>query len=248
VTADTPSQSPIRLKFDLLKATLGERGRRLWVGAEAEALGYGGVAAVAAATGMAISTVRKGRDELRAGAKPSDVVHERRPGGGRTSLELKTPGLVVDLDKLIDPVTRGDPESPLRWTCKSTRVLARALVAAGHSISANKVGQLLRAQGYSLQGTSRVKEGVNHPDRNEQFEFINARAKAFMARNIPVISVDAKKKELIGEHANSGREWQPKGKAVEVLTHDFPDSQRSQGSAVRHPRRRRERWVRQRGD
>ncbi len=216
-------RSVIRRKFGLLTRTMTERGRRLWVGAEADAIGYGGVAAVAAATGMAISTVRKGRDEVRAGALPSDVVHDRRPGGGRRRLEVKDPGILPTLISLVDPTTRGDPESPLRWTCKSVRTLARELKEAKHPVSPQKVGLLLNGAGYSLQGTSRVKEGTDHPDRNAQFEFINERAKDFIARGVPVISVDTKKKENVGNYSNAGREWQPKGQAVEVLTYDFPD-------------------------
>ena len=210
-------------KFVLLKGSMNERTRRLWAGAEAEALGFGGVAAVAAATGMAISTVRKGRDELRAGPSSDGLVRVRRAGAGRPSLEEKDPGIKAALESLVDPTTRGDPESPLRWTCKSTRVLARELTKTGHPVSPQKVGALLRTSGFSLQGTSRVKEGKSHPDRNAQFEHINKLAKSFSARGVPVVSVDSKKKELVGEHGNAGREWQPKGKAVEVLTYDFPD-------------------------
>lgn len=195
--------------------------RRLWVGTEAEAFGHGGVATVAAATGMAISTVRKGRDEVRAGPVKQQAVRDRRPGAGRKRLEEKDPAIIAALEALVDPATRGDPESPLRWTLKSTRTLARELTRQGHRVGASKVAQLLRALGYSLQGTSKMKEGQSHPDRNAQFEHINARSKEFISRNVPVISVDTKKKESVGEYANPGREWQPKGKAVEVLTYDF---------------------------
>jgi hypothetical protein len=213
----------IKRKFELLAPTMSERGRRLWAGAEADAIGYGGVAALSAATEMALSTVRKGRDEVRAGASPADVVRDRRAGGGRHRVEKKDPTIKQALEQLVDPTTRGDPESQLRWTCKSTRTLSRQLTADGHPVSPQKVGRLLHEFGYSLQGNSRVKEGIDHPDRNAQFEWINARAKDCLAKGIPVISVDAKKKELVGEYANRGREWQPKGKAVEVRTYDFPD-------------------------
>jgi hypothetical protein len=213
----------VRRKFQLLTSSMTERSRRLWVGAEALAIGYGGVAAVAAATGMAISTVRKGRDEVRSGSPGGDLVRQRRRGGGRPRLEKKTPGLMEMLEFFVSPSTRGDPESPLRWTCKSTRVLAAQLKAAGHPVSPQKVGQLLRQLGYSLQSPVRILEGKDHPDRNAQFEWINSRVKHFIEQGVPVISVDAKKKELVGNHFNHGREWQPKGQAVEVLTYDFPD-------------------------
>jgi hypothetical protein len=202
-------------KYAAVLPALGERGRRLWAGAEADAIGRGGVAWLAEATGLAISTVRKGRDEVRGHAKPN-LVRERAPGGGRIRLEKRDPHLAARLDSLVSPSTRGDPENPLRWTCKSLRVLAQEL-----GISPNKVGQLLRHAGYSLQANTKTREGSSHPDRNVQFEFINAKSKDFIARGLPVISVDAKKKELVGEHANAGREWQPQGRAVEVLSHDF---------------------------
>jgi hypothetical protein len=217
------TRAAIEKKFSLLRLTMTERSRRLWAGAEADALGYGGVAAVAAATKLAISTVRKGRDEVRSGALPSDVVHDRRPGGGRPRLEMKDPAIRQRLDSLVDPLTRGDPESPLRWSCKSTRGLSRELTGAGHRISPQKVGALLRESGYSLQVNSKMKEGKSHPDRNAQFEHINERVKTFLGSGLPVVSVDSKKKELVGDFSNSGREWQPKGTAVEVLTYDFPN-------------------------
>ena len=216
-------QQRIRRKFEQLVPALAERTRRLWAGAEADALGHGGVAAVAAATGMAISTVRKGRDEVRAGVTTSAVVRDRRAGAGRKRLEVKDPSLVPALEALVAPATRGDPESPLRWTSKSTKTLAAELTRKGHPLSGTKVAELLADSGYSLQGTSRVKEGESHPDRNGQFEFINSRTTEFLGRRVPVISVDTKKKELVGDYANRGREWQPKGKPVEVLTYDFAD-------------------------
>ncbi len=201
---------------------MDERARRLWAGTEAGELGYGGVAAVARATGMAISTVRKGRDEARAGAKPEDVVKVRRTTGKRP-YETAHPEVWPALERLVDPLTRGDPESPLRWTCKSTHVLAEELSAQhGISISDKTVAKLLRDHGYSLQAPNKAVEGTQHPDRNAQFEHINAKAKACVARGVPVISVDTKKKELVGNFKNAGREWQPTGEPELVDVHDFP--------------------------
>jgi hypothetical protein len=207
----------------MLKATLDERARRLWAGSEAHAIGWGGVALVARATGMAISTVRKGRDEARAGAKPSDVVNVRRKGAGQLPYEQQYPETWAKLERLVDPVTRGDPESPLRWTCKSTLVLATELFAQ-HAIrvSDKTVGKLLKDHGYSLQAPNKSVEGAQHPDRNAQFEHINARAQDCVDRGVPVISVDTKKKELIGNFKNRGQEWQPQGEPDLVDVHDFP--------------------------
>ena len=212
----------IREKWRLLKPTMDERARRLWAGTEAGAIGYGGVALVARATGMAISTVRKGRDEARAGATPSDVVKVRRSTGKRP-FEAKHPEVWPALEKLVDPVTRGDPESPLRWTCKSTHVLAAELFAQyGIRISDKTVAKLLREHGYSLQAPNKSVEGTQHPDRNAQFEHINATAEDCIERGVPVISVDTKKKELVGNFKNGGREWQPKDEPELVDVHDFP--------------------------
>jgi len=203
---------------------MNERARRLWAGAEAATLGYGGVAAVARATGMAISTVRKGRDEARAGARPQDVVNVRRSTGRRPFEELR-PEVWPALEKLVDPITRGDPESPLRWTCKSTVALAGELfVQHGIEVSEKTVARLLRKHGYSLQATSKAVEGTQHPDRNAQFEHINEKAQRCIDRGVPVISVDTKKKELIGNFKNAGREWQPRGEPDLVDVHDFPTS------------------------
>ncbi len=201
---------------------MNERARRLWAGAEAAAIGYGGVVAVARATGMAISTVRKGRDEARAGARPDDVIKVRRSTGKRP-YEVEHPEVWPALEKLVDPLTRGDPESPLRWTCKSTHVLAAELFAQqGIRISDKTVAKLLREHGYSLQAPNKSVEGAQHPDRNAQFEHINAKAKNCIERGIPVISVDTKKKELVGNFKNGGREWQPQGEPELVDVHDFP--------------------------
>jgi hypothetical protein len=209
-------------KWRLLKPTLDERMRRLWAGTEADAMGHGGVAAVARATGMAMSTVRKGRDEVRAGARPQDVVNVRRSPGKRP-FEVAHPEVWPALEKLVDPVTRGDPESPLRWTCKSTHVLSSEMFFEhGIRISDKTVAKLLRAHDYSLQAPSKSVEGAQHPDRNAQFEHINNTAMDCVARGVPTISVDTKKKELVGNFKNGGREWQPKGQPDKVDVHDFP--------------------------
>jgi hypothetical protein len=216
------AEQSVRQKWRLLKATMDERSRRLWAGAEADVIGYGGVAAVARATGLAISTVRKGRDEARAGATPADVVNIRRSGGTR-SYEAAHPQVWEMLEKLVDPLTRGDPESPLRWTCKSTSTLSGELFSQhGIRISDKTVGKLLREHGYSLQAPNKSVEGAQHPDRNAQFEHINEKSRDCIKRGIPVISVDTKKKELIGNFKNGGREWQPQGEPELVDVHDFP--------------------------
>jgi hypothetical protein len=212
----------IRKKFEALSGVMDERVRRLWAGVEAEC-SEGGIAAVERATGLSRTTIRAGRDELRAGVSSGDVVKVRRPGGGRTPLEEQNPELVAALEALVDPVTRGDPESPLRWTSKSTRKLAEELFAQGYQLSPQKVGQLLNASGYSLQSNQKTLEGSAHPDRNAQFEFINDRVDSHQARGEPVISVDTKKKELVGDFKNGGREWQPGGAPVPVRVHDFID-------------------------
>jgi hypothetical protein len=216
------AERTVREKWRQLKATMNERARRLWAGAEADAIGYGGVIAVSRATKMAISTVRKGRDEVRAGAKPEDVVNVRRSAGPRP-YDVAHPEVWPALERLIDPVTRGDPESPLRWTCKSTHALAAEMLAAhGISLCDKTVAKLLREHGYSLQAPNKSVEGAQHPDRNAQFEHINAKAQDCIQRGVPVISVDTKKKELIGNFKNGGHEWQPKGKPDLVDVHDFP--------------------------
>ena len=216
------AEKVVRQKWRLLKATMDERARRLWAGTEAGAIGWGGVAAVARATGMAISTVRKGRDEARAGATPEDVVNVRRSAGKRP-YEVAHPEVWPALEKLVDPLTRGDPESPLRWTCKSTHVLSAEMFARhGIRLSYKTVAKLLRGHDYSLQAPNKSVEGSQHPDRNAQFEHINAKAQDCIEQGIPVISVDTKKKELVGNFKNGGREWQPKGKPDRVDVHDFP--------------------------
>ena len=187
-------EQTIRAKFVALHPVMDERVTRLWAGAEADALGDGGIAIVERATGLSRTTIRAGRDELRGGVTPADVVAVRRPGGGRPRIEDAAPDIVEALEALVDPVTRGDPESPLRWTSKSTRRLAEELGTQGYPVSPQKVGQLLHASGYSLQATQKTREGTAHPDRNDQFEYLNDQVDAFHARGAPVISVDTRRR------------------------------------------------------
>lgn len=214
----------IRHKFAALRPFMDERMRRLWAAAEAIALGWGGVTAVAAATGISRTTIARGVHEQQSsgrGEEPSPRL--RRPGGGRKAIIAHDAALLHDLEALVDPVTRGDPQSPLRWTCKSTRRLAAELQAMGHTVGPRTVARLLRALDYSLQANRKTQEGTSHPDRNAQFAYINARTQAFQGRGQPVLSVDAKKKELVGDFKNGGQEWQPVGKPEHVRVYDFPD-------------------------
>jgi hypothetical protein len=202
---------------------MGERARRLWAGTEADAIGWGGVAVVARATDLAISTVRKGRDEVRAGIRADEAIRVRRKGGGRRAFEVQHPDVWSQLETLVDPVTRGDPESPLRWTCKSTHALSHEMfVRHGVRVSERTVARLLKEHDYSLQAPNKSLEGAQHPDRNAQFEHINAKAEDCLERGVPVLSVDTKKKELVGNFKNGGREWQPEGEPELVDMHDFP--------------------------
>lgn len=215
----------LRQKYHMLKPELDERGRRLWAGSESLVLGYGGLKAVVEATGLGENTVRRGCQELQAtvGAPPAQVRRIRRQGGGRKPLTGAEQELLTVLEGLVEPTARGDPMSPLRWTCKSTRRLATELSRQGHRISHTKVAQLLDKLGYSLQGTRKVQEGASHPDRNTQFAHINEQVKAFQQAGQPVVSVDAKKKELVGDFANKGREYRPKGQPPRVRVYDFVD-------------------------
>lgn len=215
-----PDEKQITEKYMKLLPVMTERSKRLWAATEAQALGRGGISAVSRATGIDRNTIRKGIKEL---ASPESLSPERirRPGGGRKRMSVIDPTLMQDLDALIDPVTRGDPESPLRWTCKSLRKLAAELKRKGHQVSHMLVGDLLHEMGYSLQGNRKVREGKNHPDRNEQFERIGRKVRRRMSRRQPAISVDCKKKELVGDFKNSGQEWHPKGQPEEVRVHDF---------------------------
>jgi hypothetical protein len=207
-------------KYTAVSPILDERGRRLWAASESRAIGYGGDSVVSSATGLARETIRKGRAEVESGVKSSDRI--RRPGAGRPSLKESQEGLEDALESLVDPESRGDPMSPLRWTCKSRAKLAAALCNEGWCISSTSVGRMLNGLGYRLQSVNKRNEGKSDPDRNAQFEHINATADEYHAENQPVISVDTKKKELIGDFKNSGREWQPKGKPECALVHDFP--------------------------
>jgi transposase len=215
-------------KFEAIFPHLDERQRRLLMGAEARALGHGGIRLVARAAGVREATVSLGVDELEAGAEP--LGRARRPGGGRKRAADVDPGLRPALLALVEPQERGDPMSPLRWTTKSTRTLADELTRQGHKVGADTVGDLLRAEGFSLQGNAKTIEGQRHPDRDAQFRYINEQARAHQDTADPVISVDTKKKENVGEFKNGGREWRPKGEPAQVRTHDFPDEQ--QGKAI----------------
>jgi hypothetical protein len=243
----------IQKKYQALYPFLNERQRRLWAATEAQAVGHGGVTLVSQATGLGRKAIHRGLRELETISTetpeplpaeaatdeeedpPSEGSSEgiavllpgrlRLPGGGRKRLTVKDPTILEDLETLVDPVTRGDPISPLRWTCKSLEKLAEALRDQGHRVSPRKVADLLRELGYSLQGNRKSREEASHPDRNAQFERINADTQAFQERGQPVISVDTKKKELVGAFHQGGREWQPKGTPQEVAVHDFPDKE-----------------------
>jgi hypothetical protein len=214
----------IRDKYLAIVSDLDERGRRRWAAAEARSLGWGGMIAVAKATGISDRTIRNGIRELDdSNALPAD--RQRKQGAGRRSREEEQPGLIKALEALIEPVSRGDPMSPLRWTCKSTRVLADELKSQGFVISSTKVGSLLKLQGYSLQSNRKTIEGKQHPDRNAQFEHIARRVKARQRRGEPAISVDTKKKETLGNLKNKGKTYRKKGQPAKVKTHDFPDKE-----------------------
>ena len=208
-------------RYRALAGDLDERRRRLWAAAEARSHGRGGIAAVARASGIAENTVRAGLKELDRGSELG-LDRVRRKGGGRKPATETDPGLLADLERLVDPDSRGDPEQPLRWTAKSVRKLAGALREAGHKVSHETVAKLLRSLGYSLQSNRKTKEGSQHPDRDAQFRHINEQVGEAIAQGEPAISVDTKKKELVGEFANGGSEWLPQGSPEQVMTHDFP--------------------------
>ncbi len=223
---DTKVIRRLEAVYEALSGSMDERMRRQWAAAEAQAYGWGGIRAVSTAIGMSANTVRRGLQELaERAAQPEAVVSERvrRAGGGRKPQTAVDPGLAGALELLIEPGTRGDPQSPLRWTCKSTPQLARELTAQGHPVSASTVWRLLVADGYSLQSTRKTKEGAHHPDRNVQFEYISSQVRTFQERGQPIISVDTKKKELVGDFKVAGREWQPTGEPIEVRVYDFID-------------------------
>lgn len=218
----------IEARYEALAAIMDERLRRQWAAAEAQTYGWGGIRAVSQATGLSPNTVAKGLAELEArAAAPRHVLdmRVRQPGAGRKPATVADPEIVGALERLVDPVTRGDPQSPLRWTCKSTAQLARELTRQGHGVSPRTVGRLLKAAGYSLQSNRKTREGSVHPDRNAQFLHLNAMVLGFQDRGQPVISVDAKKKELVGPFKNGGREWCPRGEPEEVRVYDFVDKQ-----------------------
>lgn len=225
-----PTREMVQTKYRSLQHVLDERATRLWAATEARALGRGGVTLVAAATGISRKRIGVGLRELRdtAARDPQRRLppgRVRRPGGGRKPKRDTDPTLLADLEALVEPVTRGDPMSPLRWTCKSLDKLVAGLAQQGHRVGRVTVRQLLRSLDYRLQSPRKSREGEQHLDRKAQFEHINAQAQAFQAAGQPVISVDTKKKELIGDFANGGQEWQPTGSPELVRTHDFPDPQ-----------------------
>jgi transposase len=218
----------LQRKFAAILPNLDERQRRLLAAAEARSLGYGGIRRVSRASGISHAAIQRALKELDAPPLPPGRV--RRPGGGRKKLRDKEPAILAALEGLIAPETRGDPMSPLRWTCKSTRQLAEALDQRGFAVSHRVVGELLHHLGYSLQAMAKTLEGKQHPDRDAQFRYINEIGGRYITEGSPVISVDTKKKELVGQYANAGREWQPTGEPEEALVHDFPD--RRVGKAI----------------
>jgi hypothetical protein len=220
--------SAMKRKYEMLRPQLDERAYRLCAAAEAKALGHGGVTCVAGACGLSRTTVHAGMAELGTARLPGLVVDVRRirkAGAGRKPLSEKDPVLLADLDRLVAPATRGDPMSPLRWTCKSTTRLAGELRRSGHRVSQRSVWSLLSQLGYSMQSNRKTREGSDHPDRDGQFGYIAGKVQDFLDAGQPVISVDTKKKELVGDFKNGGSEWERKGEPVEVNVHDFPDKQ-----------------------
>jgi hypothetical protein len=217
----------LRIKYATLQPIMDERLRRQWAATEALAVSWGGITAVSTATGLSRNTIASGIAEIEARSRQANRVppspRVRRSGGGRKPLTQTDPTLVQALEALVEPLTRGHPESPLRWTCKSTAKLAEELDRLGHSVSDRTVAKLLYDAGYSLQSNRKSREGSGHPDRNAQFEYINERVRLFQCQGQPVVSVDTKKKELVGDFKNGGREWRPKGQPQEVRVHDFQD-------------------------
>jgi len=214
----------LAVKYHALGTILNERVRRLWAGTEAFAWGRGGVAVVGRVTGLSRNTIVRGIQEIQQ-ENPLDAARIRRSGGGRKRKSAVDPTLAEALERLVEPVSRGDPQSPLRWTCKSTRRLAKELTSQGYIVSHRLVAELLHELDYSLQGNRKTREGTNHPDRNAQFEYINRKTSQLISRRQPAISVDTKKKELVGDFKNGGRQWHPKGTPEKVRVHDFPDPQ-----------------------
>jgi len=216
----------IKRKFDVLSPLMDERLTRMWAAAEARELGWGGITAVSKATGISQTTISKGlRQHYQVSTEVVPSQRVRRPGGGRKRIAEQDAELLDDLESLVEPLTRGDPQSPLRWTCKSTRRLAAELKEMGHRVSERTVARLLKEMNYSLQSNRKTKEGASHPDRDAQFEHINTQTKVFQEQSQPVISVDTKKKELVGDFRNSGKEWRPKGEPEHVRVYDFVDKE-----------------------
>ena len=224
VCAVSPVAESLVRRYDAVKPHLTERQRRVWLGVEARELGSGGVRIVADAVGVSPDTVRRGRDELD-DPQSLEVGRSRAPGGGRRRAEARDPGLVGALDELVDPESRGDPMTPLRWTCKSLRGLAAELGNRGHPASATLVARLLHEAGYSLQANAKTLEGTQNPDRDAQFQHIHDTAAGFLAAGDPVVSIDCKKKELVGQFKNGGKQWRPAGEPERVNVHDFMDHQ-----------------------
>jgi len=226
---DPEIEETLRVKYEQLAPYLNETSKRIWAAVEALSLGHGGITSVSRATGVSRTTIHAGIDELESSQTEAFGVEDygavRRKGGGRKPITESDPTVLEDLEQLIDPVTRGDPESPLRWTTKSTTKLAQELQVMGHQVSQRTVCGLLWQMGYSLQSNQKTQEGKNHVDRDAQFEQISQSVNQFQQRQQPVISVDAKKKELIGNYKQTGVEWEPKGEPTVVKTHDFPDKQ-----------------------
>ena len=224
----------LRAKYGALVPVFTERSRRVWAATEAQAIGYGGIALVARATGMAESTIQRGLRDLQV-RRPLPPSRSRRAGGGRKRATVTDPTLLRDLDALVEPTAPGDPDSPLRWTCRSVRTLAVALDGLGHHVSHTVVAELLHALGYSLQGNVKTREGRQHPDRDAQFRYIAQVVRRWQRRRQPTISVDTKKKELVGDFKNGGREWRPAKTPQRVRVHDFviPAPRRRAGKRFR---------------
>src|SRR5215210_3664335 len=222
---DAQTAERIRRTYQALRPEMDERMRRQWAAAEARGLGYGGITRVSRATGLSRTTIAAGLAELDLPAwrRACEAARVRRPGGGRRPLTESDPGLPAALESLVEPTTRGDPESPLRWTCKSTRRLAEELTRAGHPVGRMTVASLLHEAGYSLQADRKTREGSSHPDRDAQFRYIDRMVRGRLRRERPAVSVDTKKKELVGDFRNGGREWHPAGRPPEVRVHDFVD-------------------------
>ena len=223
-------QTTLMEKYVAVKGFLNERGRRIWAATESRAIGYGGDTRVSRATGLSRKTIRKGRRELETGGAAASRV--RSPGAGRPGIEQSQPGIGAALEQLVEPMSRGDPQSPLRWTCKSRAHLVSALSQAGWQVGSTTVSRLLRQLGYRRQSVRRSREGASHPERQAQFEHINTRADDFLQRGQPVVRVDTKKKELVGDFHNAGQEWQPKGRPERVLVHEFLQDAKGPGDSL----------------